>query len=103
MALIEMLFTQTVNISPFIREGSGEPIFGEPETRKCRLQRGHYLQNVGGASGAVEQVVAQAKMFCVGEYIPPRSIVTHEGRDYTVINCEVLNGFADHHLEVYLE
>lgn len=104
MSLIEMFFTQKATITPFVREGSGEPVYGETETRPCRMQRGKHLQNLyKSTDGTVEQTVAQAKMFCEGAPIPERSLVVCDGQEFTVINCEVKNGFADNHLEVYLE
>lgn len=101
-----MFFTQTAVITPFVREGSGVPVYGENETRKCRMERGKHLQtsNLGFSGGStVDQTVANAKMFCVGSPIPERSLVVCDGQEFTVINCEVKNGFRDHHLEVYLE
>ena len=99
-----MFFTQTATITPFVREGSGGPVYGKTETRVCRMERGKHLQNVyKNADGTIDQTVAQAKMFCTGSPIPERSLVVCEGQEFVVINCEVKNGFADHHLEVYLE
>lgn len=103
MSLIELFFTQTATITPFVREGSGCPIFGTPETRKCRMERGRHLMGGGSADGTVDQIVANARMFCVGDAIPSRSRVTCDGQDFVVISCEVMRGFADNHLEVYLE
>lgn len=103
MALIDAFFTQTATIQPFSHMGNGAPIYGEAETRACRMERGKNLRTVGGASGDVEEIVAHARMFCTGNPIPSRSKVACEGQEFTVINCVVMNGFADHHLEVYLE
>lgn len=103
MSLIELFFGQIAIITPFVREASGEPVYGPPDVRKCRMERGKHLTTGGGASGTVDQTVAQAKMFCVGEPIPERSIVECDGQVFIVINCEVMRGFADNHLEVYLE
>lgn len=104
MALIDMLLTQSAVITPFIREGNAEPIYGESEVRPCRMERGKHLNHVyKNPSGALDEVAANAKMFCRGGYIPPRSLVVCDGQEFVVINCEVKNGFADNHLEVYLE
>ena len=104
MALIEAFFRHEVSILPFIRQGSGEPVYGLAETRRCRIERGLNLKTVyKNPDGQMDEIVASARMFCVGSPIPPRSIVTFEGTDYTVINCAVMNGFRDNHLEVYLE
>lgn len=104
MSLIGMFFTQSATITPFVREASGEPVYGETETRPCRMQRGRHLQNVyNNSDGTVDQVLANAKMFCEGAPIPSRSLVVCDGQEFVVINCDVKNGFADHHLEVYLE
>ena len=102
MALIEFFFRQTATIRPFLRDAGAEPIYGDSETRECRLQRGKYLTQAGGASGTVDQIAGNAKMFCVGNPIPSRSIVECDGQEYVVIDCAVKNGFADHHLEVML-
>lgn len=104
MGLIDMFFAQTATITPFVRMGNGEPIYGEAETRPCRMERGKNLRAIGtGASGDVEEIAAHARMFCTGAQIPARSKVACEGQEFTVINCAVMNGFADNHLEVYLE
>lgn len=104
MALIEMLFMQQAVISPFIREGNSRPVYGPPETRACRLERGKHLRHTyKDQGGSLDQVAANAKMFCVGSAIPSRSLVVCDGQEFTVIDCEIKNGFADNHLEVYLE
>ena len=104
MALIEMFFTQTATITPFLRMGSGKAVYGKPETRPCRMERGKRLQNVyKNLDETGDEVVANARMFCVGEPIPHRSIVECDGQQFTVIDCDVMHTFADHHLEVYLE
>ena len=104
MALIVLFFTQSVTIRPFIRYGAGEAIYGEPETRKCRLERGKKLKNGRmGSSGVIEEIPAGARMYCVGSPIPTGSIVEYGDRDYVVTECRILNGFMDDHLEVALE
>ncbi len=104
MSLIEAFFTQTATIQPFIREGSGEPVYGPSEERRCRMERGKFLTTVNRYfAGTVDQAPAHAKMFCTGEAIPERSLVRCDGQEFVVINCEVMRGFADNHLEVYLQ
>ena len=104
MPLIEFLFRQTVRIQPFLRQSSGEPIYGPEETRRCRLERGASLSSSGhGASGVYNSSPAGAKMFCCGAPIPIGSIVITDERDYVVTNCRIMNGFSDHHLEVTLQ
>ena len=104
MALIEMFFTQTAVITPFIREADAQPVYGEPETRKCRIQRTRHLKHVYvDPDGELDEVTANGKMFCCGNPIPPRSLVDMGDEHYIVIHCDVMNGFADHHLEVTLE
>lgn len=104
MGLISAFFTQTAVITPFIREGNAEPIYGETETRVCRLERGRHLHHLYvNPAGSLDQIEANAKMFCEGDPIPSRSLVVCDGQEFTVINCEIMNGFADNHLEVYLE
>lgn len=104
MALIELFFTQTVTITPFIRQGAGEPIYGDPETRKCRLERGRsYKSTRAGQDGVINTEPSGARMYCTGTPIPNGSIVRYGDRDYTVVSCQILNGFSDDHLEVTLE
>jgi hypothetical protein len=104
MGLINLFLQQEAIVLPYLRQGSGEPIYGEAERRKCRLERGANLKvTYKNADGALEQVVANALMFCVGEPIKPKSKVTVNGNDYIVINCVIAAGFNDSHLEVYLE
>lgn len=104
MALIEIFFTQSVTIRPFVREGAGEPIYGEPETRKCRLERGGTLKATPrNQNGVINTVPSGARMYCVGSPIPEGSIVESADRDYIVTNCRILNGFTDDHLEVTLQ
>lgn len=104
MGLIDLFFTQTATIKPFSHMGNGEPVFKAEETRACRMERGKNLRTIGkGSNGDIEEIVAHARMFCTGAEIPSRSIVTCEGQEFTVINCVIMNGFADNHLEVYLE
>ena len=104
MGMIEAFFTQTVTIKNYVRQGSGEPIYGKMEMRKCRIESGLNMKTVyKNPDGQIDQTVASARMFCVGPPIPPRSIVTFEGQELTVINCRDHGGFANDHLEVYLE
>lgn len=104
MGLISAFFTQTATITPFVREGSAAPIYGEPETRACRMERGRKLRHLYvNPAGSLDQIEANAKMFCEGEPIPSRSLVVCDEQEFTVIDCKIENGFADNHLEVYLE
>lgn len=104
MGMLSFFLNQTCAIYPFIREGSGEPIYGDPEYRKCRLETGGNLKTTGvGTGGNVLQVTASARMFCEGEYIPSKSRVVLDGRNYIVINCDICRTMVNHHLEVYLE
>ena len=104
MALIDFFLRQTATITPFVREGAGAPIYGPPETRRCRMERGKNIEyTYKNPAGTIEQIVAKAKMFCTGAPIPDKSLVECDGQKYMVIGCEVLNTFADHHLEVILQ
>lgn len=104
MALIELFFTQTAVIMPYVRQGPGEAIYGEPETRKCRLEIGMILKNEGkGQYGVINATPSGARMYCVGKPIPAGSIVEYGDRNYVVTDCKVMNGFADDHLEVILQ
>ena len=104
MALIDAFLTQTAAIKPFIRAASGELIYGDEERRPCRIEQGANLEasTYSVADGQIDQIVANARMYCRGDAIPNRSIVICDGREYTVIKCSVLRGFHAGHLEVYL-
>ena len=102
--LIDMFLTRTATITPFIRDGDAEPIYGTPETRKCRIQRNKHMHNVYvNPSGSLDEVTARGIMFCRGEPIPPRSLVDVDNEHFVVVRCNVETGFADHHLEVTIE
>ena len=104
MSLIELFFTQTVTIRPFIRQGAGEPIYGAPETRKCRLESKSKLKpTYKNPRGVIDQIPKDTRMYCVGSIIPDGSIVTYRGIEFVVTDCRVLNGFVDDHLEVILQ
>ena len=102
--MIDFFLRQTATITPFVREGAGAPIYGPPETRRCRMERGKHIQYVHKyADGPLEQILASARMFCTGEAIPDKSLVECDGQKFVVVGCDVLNAFADHHLEVILQ
>ena len=104
MGLIEAFFRQKITIRPFIRQADGEPIYGEPEERKCRFERGRSLKTTyKNPDGQINETVCNGLIFCCGTPIPVHSIITHEGSDYTVIKCAVMSGFTDSHLEVQVE
>lgn len=102
--LIDAFLNEQVEIKPYIRmSGGGTPVYGETETRACRMEMGAYLRGVyKAASGQIDQVEARAKMFCTGNKIPSDSIVTYDGEDYKVIDCQIMRGFGYSHLEVVL-
>ena len=102
--MIGFLLKQTATITPWIRYANGEDIYGEPETRPCRLQRTRDLEHTyKNPAGGMDQVVARAKMFCAGEPIPERSKVTVDSLEYIVIECYRAFGFSEDHLEVVLQ
>lgn len=105
MALIDFLLTQTCTIEPWLRVAEGQDIYGEPETRKCRLQADRQLNHTYvNPSGVLDQDVGYStKMFCTGEVIPDRSRITCDGRTYIVIRCYQARGLSANHLEVYLQ
>lgn len=104
MGLIDFLLRQECVITPWIREGNGEDIYGEPETRACRVQVGRELESTYvNPDGQMDQVRHRTKMFCVGEPIPERSIVECDGETFTVTRCYRAYGFIGDHLEVVME
>ncbi len=104
MSMISFLLKQTATVRPFIRYANGEDLYGEPETRKCRIQRRRDLEHTyKNPDGTMDQVIARAKLFCEGEPIPERSMVTVDGIEYIVIECYRAVGFKEDHLEVVLQ
>lgn len=104
MSMIGFLLCQTAEITPWLRYANGEDIYGESETRKCRLQRSRSLEmTYKNPDGTIDQVTARAKMFCTGEPIPERSRVTVDGGEYIVLSCYRAFGFGEDHLEVTLQ
>lgn len=104
MSMIGFLLRQEATIRPWIRFANGEDIYGIAETRPCRLQRKRDLEHTyKNPSGAMDQVIARAKMYCTGDPIPERSIVTVDGTEYIVLECYRAFGFSEDHLEVVLQ
>ncbi len=109
MAIIDFFLRDKVTITPYLRQGNGEPIYGEKETRKCRMQRGlHMRTTYKHPSGEVVQTTAKAKMWCRGREIPTGSAVSYTDKygythEMTVIDCVTMEGFTQDHLEVTLE
>jgi len=102
--MIGFLLRQTATIRPWIRSANGEDIYGDEETRACRLQRRRDLEHTyKNPSGTMDQVLARATMFCEGTPIPERSIVTVDETEYIVIECYRAFGFTEDHLEVVLQ
>ena len=104
MSMIGFLLRQEAAITPWVRYANGEDVFGKPETRKCRLQRTRDLEHTyKNPDGTMDQVIARAKMFCTGDPIPERSIVSVDGQEYIVLECYRAFGFGEDHLEVTLQ
>ena len=105
MALIDFLLTQQCTITPWIREAEGEDVYGQPETRACRIQADRRLDHTYvNPRGALDQVHANnSKMFCRGAIIPTRSKVECDGQEYIVVKCYQARGFKESHLEVLLQ
>lgn len=101
---IDFLLRQTAVIIPWAQEANGEDIYGQEETRKCRLQAHRDLEHTyKNPSGAMDQVLARAKMYCTGEPIPERSRVIVDDQEYIVLDCYPARGFGYSHLEVVLQ
>lgn len=104
MATIDFLLRQTATIIPWVRSANGKDIYGSPEERKCRIQCRRDLEHTyKDPDGAMDQVLARAKMFCTGNPIPERSKVTVDGQEYIVLDCYPARGFGPSHLEVVLQ
>ena len=104
MSMISFLLRQNATIYPFVRHANGDDIYGDPETRKCRLQQTRDLEHTyKNPAGAMDQVLCRTKMFCTGEPIPERSKVVVDSLEYIVIECYRAFGFGEDHLEVTLQ
>lgn len=103
--LIDFLLRQECTIRPCLREAEGQDVYGEPETRKCRIQADRQLNHTYvNPDGPLDQNIGnQTKMFCTGEIIPTRSIVECDGQKYIVVRCYKAYGFSQDHLEVLLQ
>ena len=102
--LIDFLLLQECTIHPWVREAEGVDVYGPPETRKCRIQRGAHLRHTFvNPDGVLDQVEARALMFCCGERFPMRSRIECDGEVYIAIDVQEARGFASDHLEVYLQ
>lgn len=102
--MIEPLLIHQATITPYIRQGSSGPLYGDPEVRHCRMEPG--IQNkvvYKNPSGSIQETVAGMLMFCLGDPIPVQSRVVWEGREMRVIRCQEMMGMGRHHLEVDLE
>lgn len=107
MSLIESLFTQEARIELFAGLEDAAPVYRETPPRKCRLEVYNRMEKVGvqggiRVNGRVDNIGANALMFCTGAPIPARSIVTVDGESYTVTECAEARGFGLDHLEVKL-
>ena len=104
MSLISPFLMDTCEITSFLRRGSGGPLYGEPETRNCRMEPAPNTKIVyKNPSGSIVETAASQLMFCEGTPVPVHSIVTWQGKRMRVIRCSEMAGFGPHHLEVYLE
>ena len=101
--LIDFLLRQQCEVRPWLRMENGEDLYGEAQTRACRLQEARRLENGPAAEGVSDTVTAGALMFCTGEMIPERSLVTCEGREFIVLSCKTERGWGQEHLEVTLQ
>ena len=104
MSLIKPFLTEEITIEPFVRVGGGQIVYGEKETRPCRIEPAPNTKVVyKNPHGALAETVASATVFCEGEEIPVNSKVYCNGHEMRVIKCALMRGFGQHHLEVSLE
>ena len=102
--MIDFLLNQTAIVTPWERYADGEDIYAEAEERPCRISHRENLETTyKNPSGQIDQIRANAKMYCKGEKIPERSLVSCDGEEYVVVKCYRARGFAESHLEVYLQ
>lgn len=100
MRLPAFLFCHKAKAKPYIGSSAYGPVYGNTFQTKCRIES--YRKMVRDREGV--EVVAEARAFFPPEVdLPPESIVTWEGRDYTVIEARKQYGLrTPSHLEVVL-
>ena len=104
MSLLRGFLNQTCTVFPYLRDGAGEPVYGEPEVRPCRLDAGTELRSdLMGQSGTLLEAPAEARLFLEGPGVPVKSRVTLGGRDYVVLACLEYRAFGRHHVELVLK
>ena len=104
VSLISPFLTEEIIIEPYVRMGGGQIIYGEAETRPCRIEPAPKTKVVyKNPHGSLVETTAGALVFCEGDAIPINSRVTVKGHEMRVIQCSLMRGFGRHHLEVSLE
>ena len=94
--------TSRCRIAPYLREGLGEPIFGEEETRLCRYEPCPGVRSVAvNLAGTIENVPVRGTLFVNGPDIPvgSRVLVGADPRPLRVLAVLVCFGFTQSHLE----
>ena len=103
MSLLRCFLNDTCQIFPYLREGAGEPLYGDPEPRRCRLDEGIRLRaDLTGLSGTVLEAPGGARLFLEGDPVPVKSRVVVRGRDFAVTACHLCEAFSGHHVELEL-
>lgn len=93
-----------MTVEPYLRFGGGRIIYGSAETRPCRIEPAPKNKIVyKNPHGSLVETAASALAFCEGEEIPVNSKVTVNGHEMRVVQCSLMRGFLQHHLEVSLE
>ena len=102
--MMDALLIHRATLYPYLRQGSGGPLYGAPEERQCRMEPGFRDKVVyKDASGIIHETVSGMLMFCRGDPIPVLSRVIWEGLEMRVVRCREMMGMGRHHLEVDLE
>ena len=94
--------TTSCRIAPYLREGLGESIFGEEETRLCRYEPFPGVRSVQvNLAGTIENVPVRGTLFLNGPEIPvgSRVLVGASPRPLRVLAVRVCFGFTQSHLE----
>lgn len=95
-------FIHTASVRKWTGYGMNAPTYAAAETVKCRVElEQRKVKRQGTAGGAVQEVIASGTVFMpAGTRMEPDSLITWDGRTFTVLSVEPIFGFAETHVEV---
>ena len=107
MTIPGCLLNQTCRIRPYLREAMGESLYGDWETRRCRVETAPVIRTVPvSVGGRIEEIPVRARMFTEGGLIPVLSEVEicllGQTQKMRVLQLSVMWGLTYSHLEAAL-